>query len=232
MSLRRRVASLTGRQIRDLTPLVAVRSTAAVVLVAAAAATAACGTAPPTSGHGTAAPTPARYRVLRVVDGDTLHVAIHGRDTTLRLIGLDTPETKDPRKPVQCYGPAASKQAHKLLDGQQIRLSYDPSQGRTDRYGRSLAYVWLPDGRLYQQWMIRRGYGREYTYDTAYRYQARFQAAQRYARTHELGLWSPKICAGRHASHSAFVCTFRRGHSFTVWDASADRSSNRPGVGG
>lgn len=152
------------------------------------------------------------YTVLRVVDGDTLHVSIDGRDTTLRLIGMDTPEVVDPRKPVQCFGRQASNEGHKLLDGHEVRLTYDPSQGRVDTYGRTLAYVWLPDGRLYEQVMVRGGWAHEYTYDTAYRYQARLRAAETYARTHGNGLWSPSICNGnttqgvaptpkRHATH-------------------------------
>lgn len=136
------------------------------------------------------------YTVLRVVDGDTLHVSIDGRDTTLRLIGMDTPEVVDPRKPVQCFGRQASTEAHKLLDGQRVRLTYDPSQGRVDKYGRTLAYVWLPDGRLYEQVMVRGGWAHEYTYDAVYRYQARLRAAETYARTHGKGLWSPSTCDG------------------------------------
>jgi micrococcal nuclease len=74
--------------------------------------------------------------VVRVVDGDTVVIA---PDTTVRLIGIDTPETVDPRKPVQCFGREASAYAHLLLDGRSVSLEYDPTQGRLDRYGRTLA---------------------------------------------------------------------------------------------
>ena len=117
--------------------------------------------------------------VIRVVDGDTVVVA---PDTTVRLIGIDTPETVDPRKPVQCFGREASAHAHTLLDGHSVWLEYDPTQGRLDKYGRTLAYVWLPDRRMFNEVMIDDGYAHEYTYDLPYRYQDSFIAAERAAR--------------------------------------------------
>jgi micrococcal nuclease len=131
--------------------------------------------------------------VVRVVDGDTIKVS---NGETLRLIGVDTPETVDPRAPVQCFGREASARAHTLLDGASVRLEYDPTQGRYDRYGRTLAYVWLADGRLYNETIIAEGYAHEYTYAIPYRYRARFRAAERAAREAERGLWSPTTCAG------------------------------------
>lgn len=88
------------------------------------------------------------YRVLRVVDGDTVHVAYRGRDTTVRLIGVDTPETVHPTEPVQCFGREASEHAHRLLDGRRVYVATDPSQDTRDRYGRLLAYLWLPTGKF------------------------------------------------------------------------------------
>jgi micrococcal nuclease len=133
------------------------------------------------------------YRVVRVVDGDTVEVS---KGETLRLIGMDTPETVDPREPVQCFGREASARAHELLDGTSVYLEYDATQGVLDRYGRTLAYVWLADGRLFNRLMIAGGYAHEYTYDVPYRYQAEFQAAERSAREHDRGLWAPDTCAG------------------------------------
>jgi micrococcal nuclease len=131
--------------------------------------------------------------VTRVVDGDTVVVST---GETLRLIGMDTPETVDPRKPVQCFGREASARAHQLLDGRRVRLEYDATQGRLDKYGRTLAYLRMGDGRLYNEAMIADGYAHEYTYAIPYRYQARFMAAERAARRAERGLWSPTTCAG------------------------------------
>ena len=145
------------------------------------------------------------YPVTEVVDGDTIKVSRGGQTAKVRLIGMDTPETRDPRKPVQCFGREASAEAHRLLDGQQVRLETDPSQDRYDRYGRLLAYVWLPGDPpvLFNQLMIRLGYAHEYTYDLPYRYQEQFRAAQRAAEQRDAGLWNPATCAGDTARPAA-----------------------------
>jgi micrococcal nuclease len=78
------------------------------------------------------------YAVLRVVDGDTVEVSYRG-GTTVRIIGIDTPETVSPSVPDECGGQAASQVAHELLDDRRIALRFDASQGRYDRYGRTLA---------------------------------------------------------------------------------------------
>jgi endonuclease YncB( thermonuclease family) len=89
----------------------------------------------PTMPQGVQGP----YTVLKVVDGDTIHVSVDGKKLKIRMIGLDTPETVDPRKPVQCFGREASAQAKTLLGGQQVYLETDPSQDTIDKYGRTLA---------------------------------------------------------------------------------------------
>jgi micrococcal nuclease len=130
--------------------------------------------------------------VVDVVDGDTVKVP----GTTVRLIGVDTPETVDPRVPVQCFGREASARAHALLDGARVWLEYDATQGRRDRYGRTLAYLWLADGRLYNETIIAEGFAHEYTFAVPYRYRDAFRAAERSARDAGRGLWSPTTCAG------------------------------------
>jgi micrococcal nuclease len=97
---------------------------------------------------------------------------------------------------VQCFGREASAHAHALLDGVTVWLEYDPTQGRLDRYGRTLAYVWMSDGRLYNETIIGDGYAHQYTYDLPYRYRNAFLAAERSARDAGRGLWSPTTCAG------------------------------------
>ena len=96
--------------------------------------------------------------VTRVVDGDTIVVSGVG---SVRLIGVDTPETVDPRKPVQHFGAEASAYTRTTAQGKQVRLEYDAE--RTDKYGRTLAYVYLPDGALLNAEIIRQGYGHAYT---------------------------------------------------------------------
>lgn len=136
------------------------------------------------------------YAVTEVVDGDTLKINRGGTVETLRLIGMDTPETVDPRKPVQCFGKEASNKAMELLVGTKVRLEKDPTQGELDKYGRTLAYVYREDGLFYNKYMIEQGYAHEYTYNTPYKYQIEFKAAQKSAQENQRGLWSPSTCNG------------------------------------
>jgi len=136
------------------------------------------------------------FLVSSVVDGDTVKVNIGGTVETLRLIGIDTPETVDPRKPVQCFGVEASNKAKELLTGKSVRLEADSTQGERDIYGRLLRYVFLGDGRNFNKLMIEQGYAYEYTYNTPYKYQTEFKQAESYARTNKLGLWADDTCAG------------------------------------
>jgi micrococcal nuclease len=144
-------------------------------------------------------PTSRGWRIYDVVDGDTVKVTKGGRDLTLRLIGINTPEVVDPYLPVQCFGPAASANAHRRLDGRSVVLEFDPSQGRRDKYGRTLAYVWTHHQNrwwLYNRSAVARGFAKEYTYDLPYAWQASFLRAQRSAQHHQRGLWSPRTCDG------------------------------------
>jgi len=136
------------------------------------------------------------YSVTQVVDGDTIKINLNGTVVTLRLIGMDTPETVDPRKPVQCFGKEASNKAKELLSGKKVRIEKDSTQGDLDKYGRMLAYVYREDGLFYNKYMIEQGYAHEYTYNTPYKYQIDFKAAQKSAQDNQRGLWSSNTCNG------------------------------------
>lgn len=140
--------------------------------------------------------TPDTYTVAKVVDGDTLDIVMTGKAVRVRLIGLDTPEIVDPRKPVQCFAREASGKAKQTLNGQSVRIETDPSQDTYDTYGRLLAYVYLSDGILFNKYMVAEGYGHEYTYRLPYKYQADFKAAEKSARENKKGLWADDMCAG------------------------------------
>ncbi len=137
-----------------------------------------------------------RGTVDRVIDGDTVDVLIEGEVVRLRLIGMNTPESVDPRRPVQCFGKEASSTAKELLGGATVLLETDPTQAAQDRYGRTLGYLWFPDGRLFNLEMIALGYAHEYTYSSSYKYQSVFREAEADARGEERGLWSSDTCAG------------------------------------
>ncbi len=138
-------------------------------------------------------------QIVNVVDGDTAAVMVGSERIRLHLIGMDTPETVDPRKQVQCFGREASDHAKVLLNGQAVELEADPSQDERDDYGRLLRYVWLADGLMFNVVMIRDGYAHEYTYNRnprPYKYQAEFKAAEAEARDAKRGLWAPETCNG------------------------------------
>ena len=130
------------------------------------------------------------YKVVNVFDGDTLVANVAGYEVTVRLIGMDTPEVVDPRKPVQCYGPEASAKAKELLSGREIYLEKEATKGNYDMYGRVLAYAKFEDGELYNQKMIEEGFAREYTFNKEkYKYQKEFKEAQVAAKKQKAGLW-------------------------------------------
>jgi micrococcal nuclease len=138
------------------------------------------------------------FLVDAVVDGDTIVVRHRtAQPITVRALGIDTPETRDPRGPVQCYGPEAAAYAVRTLAGQRVVLSYDTTAGRLDKYGRTLAYIWLGH-QLYNQEAVRLGFAHEYTYDQHHPYQrhAAFTAAEADARTHHRGMWAADTCNG------------------------------------
>jgi endonuclease YncB( thermonuclease family) len=142
------------------------------------------------------------YAVVSVVDGDTVKLSIDGTTQTIRLIGMDTPETVDPRKPVQCFGKEASNKAKELLTGRSVRIETDASQGTLDKYGRTLGYIFRDDGLFYNKYMIEQGFAHEYTYNIPYKYQSEFKAAEKSARENQKGLWSPDTCNGDTTSAS------------------------------
>ena len=137
------------------------------------------------------------YYVISVTDGDTIRVNYNGRSTPVRMIGIDTPETVHPNKPVECYGPESSEYARRHLSNKSVQLEFDNSQGMTDKYGRLLAYVYV-DGVSYNFHAIKDGYAYEYTYNSAYKYQKEFMFAESEAESENRGLWSPSTCNGRH----------------------------------
>lgn len=124
--------------------------------------------------------------VTRVVDGDTIVVEGVG---TVRLIGVDTPETVDPRRPVQYFGREASEFTRQTALDHVVRLEFEGP--RTDRYGRTLAYVYLSNGMLLNAEIIRRGFGFAYT-AFPFKMLEAFREYEREARDAQRGLWAPR----------------------------------------
>lgn len=135
----------------------------------------------------TATPPPAKgmVRVTRVVDGDTIEIE---GGTKVRYLGMNTPETVHPTKPVECFGHEASNYNKSLLSGGLVRLVKDITN--TDKYGRLLRYVYLPDGTFVNLTLVTDGYAYADTYPPDVAHAREFVAAQAAARQQRLGLWA------------------------------------------
>jgi len=133
--------------------------------------------------------------VIAIVDGDTIRVDLDDGATSVRLIGIDTPETDGPFTEEECFGADATRFTDAALAGRDVELEFDVE--RTDRFDRTLAYVWV-DGTLFNERIVREGYAVLATFPPNVRYVDRLTAAQRQARHEQRGLWSG--CPARDGS--------------------------------
>lgn len=123
------------------------------------------------------------FLVAKVIDGDTIKLA---NGEKARYIGIDTPETKHPKKAVQYFGKEAYEANKKLVEGKKVRLEFDVQP--TDKYGRLLAYVYVDD-IFVNAWLVENGYAQVATYPPNVKYQELFSKLQREARENNRGLW-------------------------------------------
>ena len=157
------------------------------LLPALALVTAACGGG---QGGGPGPEQPGAAEVVRVVDGDTIVVDIGGLEESVRLLGVDTPESVDPRSPVECFGEEASRHTRALLPpGTDVQLVRDVEA--RDRYSRLLAYVYrADDGAFVNLQLVRDGFASVLTFPPNVAHAEDLTAAAAQARTEGLGLWS------------------------------------------
>lgn len=123
------------------------------------------------------------YFVNKVIDGDTFEIDGGER---VRMIGIDTPETVDPRRPVGCFGPEASAMTKELLEGKMVVLVSDTTD--RDKYQRLLRYVYL-NGVFVQEFLTRNGFAKSYPYPPDVKYQGFLDAAEIEAKSNKQGLW-------------------------------------------
>lgn len=128
------------------------------------------------------------FKVASVVDGDTIKLE---NGQAVRYIGIDTPETVHPSKPVQCFGKEASAKNKELVLGKEVRLVKDVSE--TDKYGRILRYVYVGDTFI-NDYLVRNGYANSYSYPPDVKFQDQFKQAEEEARTNKRGLWADGVC--------------------------------------
>jgi micrococcal nuclease len=133
-------------------------------------------------------------KVQRVTDGDTFVAEVAGRRERVRVIGVDTPETVAPNRPVEPYGKQASAFAERYLDGATVRLAGDAEP--RDRYGRMLAYVWLADGTFWNALLAAEGYAQQLTIPPNVTYAGLFRGLVAEARREHRGLWATPADGG------------------------------------
>lgn len=128
-----------------------------------------------------------RVPVVRIVDGDTIRVRTSEREEAVRYIGIDTPEVRHPRLGKQPFGPEASAANRALVEGREVILVFDVAE--RDRYGRLLAYVYLPDGTFVNAELVARGFARVSTVPPNVRHAQDFLRLEREAREAGRGMW-------------------------------------------
>lgn len=157
------------------------------------------GISPSATGQNTIQGVQEETVVSRVVDGDTIAVVTDGTEVKVRLIGINAPESVDPRRPVECMGKEASVVLKDKLEGKNIRMESDPSQGTYDKYKRLLRYVYVGSSTVsVNEEMISEGYAYEYTYDEPYKYQTQFKEKEEKAKKENIGLWSTERCKSKN----------------------------------
>ena len=138
------------------------------------------------------------YTVVHVADGDTIDIEKEGAKVRVRLLGINSPESVDPRRSVECYGKESKTFMIGLVTDKKVRLELDPLKPEKDEYDRVLAYVFTEQGVFVNQQMIEQGYAYEYTYKSEkYKYQENFKSAQKIAKEAAAGLWAKATCSGK-----------------------------------
>ncbi len=138
-------------------------------------------------------PSSRAYPLVSVIDGDTIVVLDEGEKVTVRMIGIDAPETGKGNRPKECFGEEAGAHLSELLGMDEVVLISDTSQDLFDKYGRALMYV-EQNGEDINALMIADGYAHEYTYRTPYARQALYRTAKDDAQHAQKGLWAPEAC--------------------------------------
>lgn len=132
------------------------------------------------------------FLVRRAVDGDTIEL---DNGEKVRYIGINTPESVDPRRPVECFGKEAAEFNTELVEGKRVVLERDISD--RDKYGRLLRFIYLEDGTFVNEALVREGYAFVATYPPDVSKQDIFRAAERQARDGKKGLWNETTCNGK-----------------------------------
>lgn len=135
------------------------------------------------------------YQVVSVTDGDTIKVIIDNKTETVRVANINTPESVDPRRPVECMGEEASQKMLEIVSDKKVKLETDQTQKDKDRYGRLIRFVFLEDGTDVGLKLIQLGFAQSSPYgDTPHKYLENYKTAHDEAQKNQVGLWNLKNC--------------------------------------
>lgn len=167
-------------------------------------------------------------KVSANTDGDTIHVTLNGKDETIRMLLIDTPEDVDPVKPVEPYGYTAANYAKKVLPvGKHIYLQEGKPGYARDKYGRLLAYVYITPTDMYNEDVVKKGYARvAYIFPPNTEYLSTLQADQEYAKTHKLGIWSIPNYVMSSGYSLTISCQYAKNHDYSASGCHANNSSS------
>ncbi|WP_035424208.1 thermonuclease family protein [Bacillus sp. UNC438CL73TsuS30] len=156
--------------------------------------------------------------VSKNIDGDTIQVKYNGKNETVRMLLIDTPEDVDPRKPVEPYGYTAAKYAKsKLPVGKHIYLQLGKKGYERDKYHRLLAYVYITKTDLYNKDIVKKGYARvAYVYKPNTDHLSELQSAQSYAKSKKLGIWSISGYVTSNGYSLSKSCSYARSNGYST----------------
>lgn len=170
----------------------AIHRTLALTLVSLLSLVGCSSSKEPTTAASKESSTTTSATVIRVIDGDTVDVSLEGTETRVRLLNVDTPETKHPNKNVQCLGPEATTFLEgKLPEGTSVTLEYDVE--KTDKFGRTLAGVFLSDGEFVNEEIARAGLGTAVVFEPNSKFYQRVLNAQNSAANSGVGLFDSNV---------------------------------------
>ncbi len=131
---------------------------------------------------------PALYKVIKIIDGDTITVEINNQIETVRLLGIDTPEIPNSYKPKGCFGTEANQKTKELLENKNVYLVPDPLSSNRDKYNRLLRYIFLENGYFINAELLKEGYAYNYIYEP-FQFMKEFNRLENLAKTNKIGLW-------------------------------------------
>lgn len=162
---------------------------------------------PPASISIKATASQAKPMVTKIIDGDTVNILVNNQKDTIRIIGINSPETGE------CFNREATDKAREILNSKSVILEADSSQDNKDKYNRLLRYIFLSNGTNFGEFMIKNGFAKEYTYKVPYKYQSLYKKAEEEAKLGKRGIWADGVCVKAESTSKPQVSSGNQNYS-------------------